>query len=205
MYVPKHFAMGADDVQDLLANHGAGELITYSSEAGLLATLLPFVYDGTSLHGHVARPNDQWRHEPVGEALVILRGPNAYISPAWYATKREHGRVVPTWNYVTAHVYGELVVHDDPDYVRGVVEQLTAKHEAGRQEPWSVADAPEEYVTGQLRAIVGVEVRVSRIEAKEKLSQNRSAADVEGVIAGLDDRALADAMADAMAEAMSRQ
>jgi transcriptional regulator len=138
-----------------------------------------------ALLGHVARPNDQWRAEPVGEALVIVRGPDAYVSPAWYAAKAEHGRVVPTWNYVTAHVYGELVVHDDPAWVEDVVRRLTAKHEAGRADPWSVDDAPPAFVAGQLRAIVGVELRITRIEGKAKLSQNRSAADRAGVVAGL--------------------
>jgi transcriptional regulator len=131
---------------------------------------------------------------------VIVRGPDAYVSPSWYATKREHGRVVPTWNYVTAHVYGGLVVHDDPDWVEGLVRRLTAKHEGHRTEPWSVDDAPPRYVAGQLRAIVGVEVRVSRVEAKWKLSQNRPEADQEGVLVGLDaepgagSHAIADAM-----------
>jgi transcriptional regulator len=195
MYVPAHFAMADQDVQELLAHHGAGELVTYSGAAGLTATMMPFVHEGASLHGHVARNNDQWRHAPVGEAMVILRGPDAYISPAWYAAKKEHGRVVPTWNYVTAPVYGELVVHDDPAYTRWVVELLTRKHEGGRDEPWSVSDAPEQFVEGQLRAIVGLELRISRVEAKAKLSQNRSAADVDGVIAGLDNPAMADEVA----------
>jgi transcriptional regulator len=116
---------------------------------------------------------------------VIVRGPDAYVSPSWYATKAEHGRVVPTWNYLTAHVYGELVVHDDPAWVEGVVRRLTAKHEAASAHPWSVDDAPPPFVAGQLRAIVGIELVITRIEAKAKLSQNRSAADVDGVVAGL--------------------
>ena len=120
----------------------------------------------------------------VREALVVLRGPDAYVSPSWYASKAEHGRVVPTWNAVTAHVYGELVVHDDPDWVGALVDRLTRKHEAGREQPWAVTDAPAQYVAGQLRAVVGVEVRITRIEAKAKLSQNRSAADVDGVVRG---------------------
>jgi transcriptional regulator len=188
MYVPDHFAMDDTAVQELLANHGAGDLVTATSE-GLLATLLPFVHDPGagvpgSLLGHVARNNDQWRHAPVGEALVILRGPDAYVTPSWYASKAEHHRVVPTWNYVTAHVYGELVVHDDVAWVGELVRRLTEKHEAGRTRPWAVADAPPAFVAGQLRAIVGVELRISRIEAKAKLSQNRPAADVDGVVDG---------------------
>jgi transcriptional regulator len=188
MYVPDHFAMDDAAVRDLLEEHGAGDLVTATSQ-GILATLLPFVYDPAvgahgALLGHVARTNDQWRHAPVGESLVILRGPDAYVTPSWYASKAEHGRVVPTWNYVTAHVYGELVVHDDVGWLDGLVRRLTEKHEAGRQPSWAVGDAPPRFVTGQLRAIVGVELRITRIEAKAKLSQNRPAADIDGVVAG---------------------
>ena len=125
--------------------------------------------------------------------------PDGYVSPAWYPAKREHGRVVPTWNYVLLAVHGTLRVHDDADWTRDVVERLTRAHEGGRAEPWAVSDAPEPYIAGQLRAIVGIEVEIDHVEAKWKLSQNRSAADVAGVIAGLegrtdDDRTLAAAM-----------
>ena len=192
MYVPTHFAPPSPTaVRDLLDRHGAADLVTATAD-GLLATLLPFVHDPApdgspgALRGHVARNNDQWRIPAVGEALVIVRGPDAYVSPTWYASKAEHGRVVPTWNYVTAHVHGRLVVHDDPDWTAQVVRDLTAKHEAGRDPAWSVDDAPARYVDGQLRAIVGVEVVVSRVEAKWKLSQNRSDADVDGVIGAVD-------------------
>ena len=189
MYIPAHFAADESTVHDLLRHHGAADLVTATS-SGLVATFLPFVFDPSvgergALHGHVARNNDQWRLPALGEALVIVRGPDAYVSPSWYATKAEHGRVVPTWNYLTAHVYGELVVHDDPAWVEGVVRRLTAKHEAASAHPWSVDDAPPPFVAGQLRAIVGIELVITRIEAKVKLSQNRSAADVDGVVAGL--------------------
>ena len=189
MYVPTHFAADPQTVRDLLLNQGASDLVTATSD-GLVATLLPFVYDPSvgahgTLLGHLARNNDQWRLPSLGQALVIVRGPDAYVSPSWYATKAEHGRVVPTWNYVTAHVYGDLVVHDDPAWVESLVRRLTDRHEARAPRPWSVDDAPSEYVAGQLRAIVGVEVVISRIEAKVKLSQNRSAADMDGVVAGL--------------------
>ena len=206
VYVPAHFKPDDAAVRELLARHGAADLIT-STSRGLLATLLPFVHDhagggaddgawGTLL-GHVARNNDQWREPAQGEALVIVRGPDAYISPSWYVTKQEHGRVVPTWNYVTAHVYGRLVVHDDPGWVEALVRRLTDHHEAARAEPWSVDDAPSPYIAGQLRAIVGVEIIIDRVAGKFKLSQNRSDADVEGVVAGLDAAGggeLADAM-----------
>ena len=189
MYVPSHFSADPETVHDLLLHQGASDLVTSTAE-GLVATLLPFVYDPSvgehgALLGHVARNNDQWRLRSLGEALVIVRGPDAYVSPSWYATKAEHGRVVPTWNYVTAHVYGDLVVHDDPAWVEALVRRLTDHHEAREPRPWSVDDAPAAYVAGQLRAIVGVEVVVSRIEAKVKMSQNRSAADMDGVVAGL--------------------
>ena len=189
MYVPGHFAMDDAAVQDLLAHHGAGDLVT-PTDQGLVSTLLPFVYDPApgphgSLLGHFARNNEHWRLTPVGEAMVILRGPDAYITPNWYASKSEHGRVVPTWNYVTAHVHGELVVHDDVEWVGKLVRRLTEKHESGRPSPWSVSDAPPTFVAGQLRAIVGVELRIGRIEAKAKLSQNRPAADIDGVVQGL--------------------
>lgn len=192
MYVPAHFAAGEDDVRELLAGNGVADLVTPTA-AGLVATLLPFVHDPDAgprgaLLGHVARNNPHWTAEPAGESLVIVRGPDAYVSPSWYATKAEHGRVVPTWNYVTAHVYGDLVVHDDPAFVDGVVRRLTERHEAESGGGWSVDDAPERFVAGQLRAIVGVEVRITRIEAKLKLSQNRPAADVDGVVAGLMER-----------------
>ena len=191
MYVPAHFAMSAEEVAELLARHGAADLITLTGD-GLLATMLPFVHEPAAgergaLYGHLARNNDQWRRPAIGESLAIVRGPDAYVSPSWYASKAEHGRVVPTWNYLTAHVYGRLVVHDDPEWVEAVVRRLTAKHEGdlAAARPWSVDDAPRGYVEGQLRAIVGIELRITRIEAKAKLSQNRPQADVAGVIAGL--------------------
>ncbi|WP_328333470.1 FMN-binding negative transcriptional regulator [Kribbella sp. NBC_00382] len=192
MYVPKHFAADESAVRDLLVGHGAGDLITSTAD-GLLATLLPFIYDPSvgeqgALLGHLARNNPQWKTPVLGEALAIITGPDAYISPSAYASKQENGRVVPTWNYVIAHVYGELVIHDDPAWLDGLVRRLTEKHEAQFAEQWSVDDAPEAYVSGQLRAIVGVELVISRIEAKAKLSQNRSGADIDGVVSSLEAR-----------------
>jgi transcriptional regulator len=186
MYVPAAFAPADDDVRDLLAGVRAVDLVT-STAGGLLATFLPVVFDATanSLLAHLARNNDQWHTPPIGETLAIVHGADAYISPGWYASKAEHGRVVPTWNYVTAHIYGELVVHDDPEWVAAMVERLTQRQEADREQPWSVRDAPEKFIAGQLRAIVGVELRISRVEAKFKLSQNRPPADLDGVVAGL--------------------
>ena|SRR6516225_8713320 len=204
MYIPAHFAPDDETVGELLRNHGAADLVTLTGQ-GLVATMLPFIYvpeagEHGALHGHLARNNDQWKLPAVGDALAIVRGPDAYVSPTWYASKAEHGRVVPTWNYVTAHVYGQFVVHDDPVWTERLVRRLTAKHEAANAHPWSVDDAPRAFIEGQLRAIVGIEVAISRIEAKAKLSQNRPAADVAGVIAGLRERGDARS-ADAVAQA----
>lgn len=195
MYVPAHFKPDDASVTELLRQHGAADLIT-STANGLLASFIPFTYDepGTrpdagrhgALLGHVARNNSQWREAALGDSLVIVHGPDAYVTPAWYETTREHGRVVPTWNYITVHAHGRLLIHDDPDWVEALVRRLTAKHEAGRTDPWSVDDVPAGYLEGQLRAIVGVELLIERLEGKWKLSQNRSEADVAGVIDGLD-------------------
>lgn len=192
MYVPKHFAPDEDAVRDLLAGHGAADLITMTPQ-GLLATLLPFEYDPDAgehgaLIGHMARANDQWREPVQGEAMVIVRGPDAYITPTWYATKREHHRVVPTWNYMTAHVYGHLVVHDDPAWIEAQMRRLTDRHEAGFDDPWSVDQAPAKFIEHQLRAVVGVELLISRVEGKFKLSQNQPRENVEGVVEGLEAR-----------------
>jgi transcriptional regulator len=202
VYVPAHFAPDDEDVQLLLARHRAADLITVGPD-GLEATMLPLLHDrdqGTLL-GHFARNNDHWKRADGKQALVIVRGPDSYISPTWYPSKAEHGRVVPTWNYMTAHVHGRVTIHDDVDWLESLVRRLTDAHEAGNPVPWSVDDAPEKFFRGQLRAIVGVEVRIERIDAKFKLSQNRPAADVDGVVTGL--RSVGDA-AGAEAVAMHR-
>lgn len=190
MYTPAHFTAGPDAVRSLLSRPAAANLITMTSQ-GLLATLLPFVFDPSAgecgaLRGHLARNNPQWSEPVIGDALVLVQGADAYISPSWYASKAEHGRVVPTWNYSTAHVYGRLVVHDDPAWLASHVRALTELHEAPSEHPWTVDDAPQHFVAGQLRAIVGIEVVITRIEAKQKLSQNRPDADIDGVVAGLE-------------------
>lgn len=189
MYIPAHFAADPQAVQNLLTAPGAANLVTMTDQ-GLLATLLPFAFSPAvgeqgALQAHMARNNPQWSTAPTGEALAIIQGPDDYISPSWYASKAEHGRVVPTWNYRTAHVYGQLVVHDDAAWLARHVRHLTGLHEDRRADPWTVDDAPEKFIAGQLRAIVGVELVITRIEAKEKLSQNRSDADAKGVAAGL--------------------
>ena len=204
MYIPRHnLPPSDDDVSELLLATRAGDLVTMA-DTGLTVSMIPFLFDPSvgqsgALLGHLARPNDQWRDADGHEALVLVHGPDGYISPAWYAAKREHGRVVPTWNYVLVAVHGTLRVHDDAAWTRDVVERLTRAHEDGRPEPWAVSDAPDRYIEGQLKAIVGLEVEIQRVEAKWKLSQNRSPEDVARVITGLasgsdDDHALGEAM-----------
>jgi transcriptional regulator len=194
MYVPTHFAATDADVEALLASMAAVDLISPTQD-GLVATFLPMIYDpgAGSLLGHVARSNTHWS-EASGESMVIVKGPDAYISPSWYAAKREHGRVVPTWNYVTAHVYGPLLVHDDVAWLRSLVTRLTSQYEAAQPAPWAITDAPEKFIDGMLRAIVGVELKITRIEAKVKLGQNRSVADQDGMITGLGEDPLAETM-----------
>lgn len=189
MYVPTAFGMEPAELEQVLRDAGASDLVTHGP-AGLVSTLLPFVHDPTvgehgALRGHLARANEQWQHPTDGDSLVIVRGPDAYVTPSWYASTKQHGRVVPTWNYVAVHVYGQLRVHDDVAFVRRVVEELTTTHEAGRPDRWDVGDAPAAFVEGQLRAIVGVELLITRVEAKAKVSQNRPAVDVDGVVEGL--------------------
>lgn len=201
MYTPGHFAADDRTIQELLAGQSIAELIT-ASAVGPLVTPLPFVFDPTigdqgAILGHLARANDHWRQEVLGDALVVVRGPDAYIAPSWYASKSEHGRVVPTWNYVTVHAYGRLVVHDDAGWVAEQVRRLTDEHEDGRPVPWSVDDAPASFIARQLRAIVGIELRIERLLGKAKLSQNRADDDISGVITGLrsnGDERMADAV-----------
>ncbi|MDE3134503.1 MAG: FMN-binding negative transcriptional regulator [Acidobacteriota bacterium] len=201
MYLPKHMRADELETASLLSGLRAADLITPTA-AGLYATFLPLIHvpDGGEfgrLLGHVARRNDHWRLQPSGESLVIAHGPDAYITPSWYATKATTGRVVPTWNYITAHIHGELIVHDDPVWLESLVRALTDRHESARDAPWSVDDAPRPYVDAQLKAIVGLELRISRINAKAKLEQGEPAADIDGVIAGLrrtGDHASAEAM-----------
>ena len=201
MYLPKHFSADERQTRELLDGIHAADLVTPTGD-GLFATFLPLLFESSgdgelgSLLGHVARKNDHWRLQPSGESMVIAHGPDAYISPGWYAAKREHGRVVPTWNYLTAHIHGELLIHDDTAWLESLVRRLTSRHEATRPQPWSVDDAPRDYIESQLRAIVGVELRITRVQAKAKLGQNRSSADIDGVIEGLragGDEQLADA------------
>ncbi|HEX2577751.1 MAG TPA: FMN-binding negative transcriptional regulator [Aquihabitans sp.] len=200
-------AFDVDDPAALLATlleQVAATLVTVGPR-GMESTLLPMLYDpGSSPHGtllgHVARANPLVRDRHAGEALVVVTGVQAYVSPSWYPSKARHGKVVPTWDYVTVQAAGPLVLHDDPAWLLAQVGALTERHERGRAEPWSPADAPASYLEQTLRGIVGVEVPLDRLAGKAKLSQNRPADDVEGVIAGLraEDQPGASAAADAV-------
>jgi transcriptional regulator len=200
VYTPAHFAVDAESAATFLGQIEVADLVTMTDD-GLVATFLPLIFapelgERGTLLGHVARKNDQWKRAPRGESLVIAHGVDAYISPSWYATKAEHGRVVPTWDYTTAHVYGQLRIHDEVEWVDGIVRRLTERHEARRAKPWSVDDAPPRFHAGQLRAIVGIELLITRVEAKFKMSQNRPEADITGVVAGLTDDGLSDVAED---------
>jgi len=149
-----------------------------------MVTPLPLIYYGHSLIGHVSRANPHWKADGR-ESVAIFSGPQAYISPSFYATKTETGKVVPTWNYEVLTVHGRLVAHDDPDWVLNLVTRLTDRHEGSRAEPWRVTDAPESFTRAQLRAIVGVELVISKVEGKAKMSQNQPERNRAGVVAGL--------------------
>ena len=188
MYCPAHFAQtDSAEIKALIRRVSLAELITWTG-GRLEASTIPMLFDQDAgergaLLGHLARGNPQWTtHDPTADSLAIFRDDDAYVSPAWYASKAVHGRVVPTWNYLTVHVHGSLIVHDDDEWKRGLLERLTSLYEAGRPEPWAMTDAPEQFIEAQIRAVVGLELRIERIEAKWKLSQNRDDADIDGVI-----------------------
>ncbi len=206
MYVPPHFAV--TDLTEIAAFVDAAEaadLVTFDG-AKPVASLLPVIWDrpddfaagsGTAgtdgepgrygcLLGHLARANPQWRTaQPGAQALAIVRGPQAYVSPSWYPSTAEHGRMVPTWNYQAVHLTGTATFRQEPEWLRYMVTRLTHRHEDYRPAPWAVADAPAKYIDGQLKAIVGVELTITAVEATYKLSQNRTAADQAGAADGL--------------------
>jgi transcriptional regulator len=206
VYVPRHFALqDLDEIRELVRAVHVGQLVTVGPDGVPDASLLPVLWDGDEVVVHLARANEHWRRISTGSVgLVVVTGPDAYITPRWYASKREHGRVVPTWNYSAVHLAGPVTVHEDPEWLRQAVTRLTDEHEgrtAGGDE-WQVDDAPDKFVSGQLRVIVGVSMTVTRVEAKAKLSQNRSAEDQRGVLEGL--AGSTDAGAAAVREAMVR-
>ncbi|MGH3494924.1 MAG: FMN-binding negative transcriptional regulator, partial [Sciscionella sp.] len=185
-----HFNVMDDpaDIRAFVTAVGSAELVTVAANGTPVATLLPILWseDAGTLVMHMARANAHWKVVArSSRALAIVAGPQAYISPGWYASKAEHGRVVPTWNYSSVHLTGTVTVHDDPRWVRRAVTDLTDRHEHLREAPWAVTDAPPAFVGTMLKAIVGIEMTVERVEAKAKLSQNRSDADHDGVVEGL--------------------
>lgn len=207
MYLPKHFAEKRPEVlHGFIRSSPFGTLITMTAH-GLEASHIPFVFKpdpapfGT-LQGHLARANSQWKvSTPDVEALVIFNGPDAYITPSWYPTKRDTGKAVPTWNYVVVHAYGKLQVIEDEDWLKTHVEELTNQHEQGRDEPWKVSDAPADYTARLLKGFVGVQIELTRLEGKWKLGQNRSEADRQGVFEGL--KAESDVTSRSMVEYMA--
>jgi transcriptional regulator len=200
MYLPKHFEeTRAEVLHELIRSQPLGLLVTLD-DAGLQANPVPFLLDPDPaggpgiLRAHVARANPLWRDTRTEvEALVVFQGPQAYVSPGWYPSKAEHGKVVPTWNYVTVQARGTLQPIDDAAWVHTFVTRLTTTHEAVQEKPWSVSDAPPDFVDTMTRAIVGIEITLSALTGKWKVSQNRSPADRAGVASGLRAAGLVDA------------
>jgi len=195
MYLPKHFE--TTDPAALQALVGAHPLATWVVSHGneLSVNHLPLLLDADrgehgTLIGHVARANPVWRSVAQGaRSVAVFQGPQAYVSPNWYPSKRAHGKAVPTWNYAVVHAHGVPQLVDDRERLRALVTRLTEVHEAGQARPWRVSDAPADYLDRMLAAIVGIEIPVQRWVGKFKLSQNRDAADRAGVVAGLTERA----------------
>ncbi|NYT80625.1 FMN-binding negative transcriptional regulator [Alcaligenaceae bacterium] len=186
MYVPQHFDESRTDVlHDLISKHPFGMLVTHG-KAGLDANHLPFELDPAGgkhgiLHCHVARNNPIWQDLGNGdEVLVVFRAGDAYVSPQWYPSKHELHKQVPTWNYIVAHAHGRATIRDDERYVRGVVARLTRAHEASQPTPWKMTDAPKDYIDTMLKAIVGIEIEITRLTGKAKLSQNKEVRDIQG-------------------------
>jgi transcriptional regulator len=190
MYIPTHYAETRTDVQHaLIATHPLATLV--HAQAGgipgeIAANHIPMMVVDSALHAHVARANPLWQEADGQHVLAIFQGPSAYISPGYYPSKKIHGKVVPTWNYAVVHVHGVLRVHDDATWLTTLLNRLTNKQEATFAAPWSVSDAPDDYIERLKQHIVGIEVEITRIEAKWKVSQNYSAADRNGAAEGLD-------------------
>ena len=192
MYLPGHFEeRDPERLRSLIQRYPLGSLVT-ATASGLDANHIPFLFIDSggaagTLHGHIARANPLWRaavHEAT--ALVIFRGPDSFISPSWYPSKREHASVVPTWNYAVVHVHGVVRFVDDPAWVRSHVEALTREHEGRRDPPWAVTDAPADFVEKMVAAVVGVEISIMQLVGKWKVSQNRSTPDRAGVVEALE-------------------
>ena len=189
MYIPEHFAeTDVTSLQGFIETSPLGAFVV-GGEAGLEANHVPFELDRSAgelgtLRCHVARANDAWRNGNA-ECLVIFQGPSAYISPNLYESKKEHGKVVPTYNYVAVHAHGRMTIHDDEKWLRGLLGRLTRRFEASQATPWTMGDAPQDYIDGLLSQIVGIEIAITRLEGKWKMSQNRPEADRVRVVAGL--------------------
>ncbi len=208
MYLPEHFREDRVPViHGAIDAAGLATLVTFDG-SGLDASHVPMLLDRVAgplgtLHGHLARPNPQWRAAaPDIPALAIFLGPDAYVTPSWYATKQQTGKVVPTWNYVAVHAHGRVTFFDDEARLLALVTKLTEAREAARPHPWAVSDAPAEFIRAHLRGIVGFELRIAKLEGKWKMSQNRPAEDRTGVVQGLRGEG-ADAVADLVERAGS--
>ncbi|HZW19779.1 FMN-binding negative transcriptional regulator [Noviherbaspirillum sp.] len=188
MYIPSQFDESRPEVlHALLRAHPLGTLVTLGA-SGLNANHIPFEFDAeqSTLRAHIARANPLWKDfSPEVEALVVFQGAQSYISPGWYPTKEEDGRAVPTYNYMVAHAYGPLRVIDDAEWIRAQVQRLSERHETGQARPWKITDAPADYIDKLLKALVGIEIPVTKLAGKWKVSQNQPAANREGVVRGL--------------------
>jgi len=190
MYLPRHFEQAdALALQGLIRDHPLATLVSTGAD-GLTADHVPLEFDPSpgphgTLRGHVARANPLWRHAEGGQVLAVFHGPQAYVSPSWYPSKSDTHKVVPTWNYVVVHAHGALRAVDDAPWLRDLVGRLTDRHEAASAQPWAVGDAPADYLQQMLRAIVGIEIVLTRLVGKWKTSQNRSQADRLGVASAL--------------------
>ena len=207
MYVPAHFEEGrADALHRMIVEHPLGTLVSHTAD-GLDANHIPFELDAQrgphgTLTGHVARANPLWQSVANGDdVLVIFHGPAAYVSPNWYPSKHEAHRQVPTWNYIVVHAHGRIVVRDDERFVRGVVARLTRVHESEEPKPWKMGDSAPEFIDAMLKMIVGIEVEITRLVGKSKLSQNKEMRDRVGATDALSARG-EDALAGAMRETL---
>lgn len=186
---PAFLETDLSSLHELMQSARLANIITMT-DAGLMATPLPMLLapeEGPfgTLYGHLARANTQWSTAPITDAMALFMGPDAYISPSWYASKQEHHKVVPTWNYITVHAYGPIEFFEDEERLRGIVSKLTDHHEQARPAPWAVTDAPKKFIDSMLKAIIGIRLPITRLEGKRKMSQNRPEKDRQGVAANL--------------------
>jgi transcriptional regulator len=206
MYTPQQFMESRPEVlHEMMKSHPLSTFVVFAGTE-LIANHIPLLLDSTAgqygtLRGHVARSNPMWRHfGSTVEVLAIFQGPQSYITPSWYPAKQAGGKVVPTWNYAVVHAYGQPKAIEEPDWLHAHVTQLTSEHESQRAEPWHVSDAPRDYVEQMIKGIVGLEMTITRIQGKWKVSQNRAIADRLGVAAGLRAAAESEAMATLVTE-----